>query len=87
MSQFPCFAVVGIEYPEANDTARVPELVIGLPETDKPVGTVIPTEVTVPVLATPVHPEGVVTVILVPSTVAIVAELPAAAREADLFST
>lgn len=45
------------------------------------------TPVTVPVLSTPVQPDGVVTVILVPSTVAIVALDPAAAKEADLLST
>ena len=45
------------------------------------------TPVKVPVLSTPVHPDGVVTVISVPSTVAIVALDPAAAKEADLLST
>ena len=45
------------------------------------------TPVSVPVLLTPVQVDGVVIVISVPSTVAIVAELPADAREALLFST
>ena len=40
--------VVGIEYPDANETANVPLVVIGLPLTDNPVGTVIATLVTVP---------------------------------------
>lgn len=50
MSQLVCFAVVGIEYPDAYVKANVPDVVIGDPETDSPVGTVILTEVTVPVL-------------------------------------
>jgi hypothetical protein len=41
-------AVVGIEYPEANDIANVPAPVIGLPEILNPVGTVKPTLVTEP---------------------------------------
>ena len=44
-----CCAVVGIEYPLAKVMASVPEVVIGEPETDSPVGTDSPTEVTVPV--------------------------------------
>jgi len=40
--------VVGIEYPAVNDTANVPEVVIVDGVTDNPVGTVIPTDVTVP---------------------------------------
>ena len=50
MSQLVCFAVVGIEYPDAYVKANVPDVVMGDPETDSPVGTVILTEVTVPVL-------------------------------------
>jgi hypothetical protein len=45
------------------------------------------TPVSVPVLSTPVQEDGVVIVKLVPSTVAMVAELPADAREALLLST
>ena len=42
--------MVGIEYPAAIVNANVPDVVIGVPETDKPVGTVMATDVTVPVL-------------------------------------
>jgi hypothetical protein len=49
-SHSSCFAVVGIEYPLVNVIANVPLVVIGLPLTLSPVGTVSPTEVTVPVL-------------------------------------
>jgi hypothetical protein len=42
-------AVVGISYPEVRVNASVPDVVIGEPEIDRPVGTVIPTLVTVPV--------------------------------------
>ena len=45
-----CFAVVGIAYPEAYVRANVPVVVIGVPLIDSPVGTVIATEATVPVL-------------------------------------
>ena len=51
MSQVVCEALVGIEYPAAKVTAKVPELVIGEPAILKPVGTVIATLVTVPVFA------------------------------------
>jgi hypothetical protein len=37
-------------YPDVNDNAGVPELVIGFPEIDNPVGTDISTLVTVPVV-------------------------------------
>ena len=37
-----------MEYPEANTTASVPDVVMGVPDTVNPVGTVIATEVTVP---------------------------------------
>ena len=50
VSQLVCFVFVGIEYPELKERANVPEVVIGEPVTVKPVGTVIETEVTVPVL-------------------------------------
>jgi hypothetical protein len=46
--QLTCEAVVGSAYPVSNETARVPEVVIGLPDTVKPVGTVISTLVSVP---------------------------------------
>lgn len=48
VSQLDWLAVVGMEYPVSNATANVPELVTGEPDTTKPVGTVMPTEVTVP---------------------------------------
>ncbi len=38
--------MLGIAYPEVNDKANVPVLVIGLPLTLKPVGVVMATEVT-----------------------------------------
>ena len=46
--QLVWLAVVGSEYPAAYVIAKVPEVVIGFPVTDKPIGTVISTEVTVP---------------------------------------
>jgi hypothetical protein len=49
VSQLLWLAVVGIEYPVANEIAKVPELVIGVPLTDNPVGTDKATLVTVPV--------------------------------------
>lgn len=48
MSQFVCLAVVGIAYPVAYLIANVPLEVIVAGETLSPVGTVIPTLVTVP---------------------------------------
>lgn len=50
MSQFVWLAVVGMEYPAVMVRARVPDVVMGLPETESPVGTVIATDVTVPVV-------------------------------------
>ena len=47
----------------------------------------VETFVTVPAFLIPVQSLGVVIVMFVPSTVAIVAEEPAAARDALLFST
>lgn len=41
-------AVVGITYPAVRDIAAVPDVVIGTPVTDSPVGTVTLTEVTDP---------------------------------------
>ena len=40
--------LVRSEYPEAKETESVPEAVIGLLDTEKPVGIESPTEVTVP---------------------------------------
>ena len=51
VSQFVCEVVVGIEYPLVKVNARVPLDVIGEPVTASPVGVLIATEVTVPVLA------------------------------------
>ena len=42
-------AFKGILYPDVSVTAKVPEVVIGEPETVKPVGTVIATDETVPI--------------------------------------
>ena len=70
-----------------NPIAIVPEDVIGLPEIEIPPLPEAATLVIVPVLVKPVQVLGVVIVKLVPSTVAIVALLPAAANDADLFST
>lgn len=50
VSQFDWEVVVGIAYPAVNVKANVPEEVTGEPLTDNPVGTVIETEVTVPVV-------------------------------------
>jgi hypothetical protein len=47
-----------MEYPAENVTANVPVEVTGDPLTDSPVGTLIPTDVTVPVLL--VYPFGLV---------------------------
>ena len=44
-----CLAVVGIEYPAVNVSAKVPLVVIGVPVILNPVGTVIATLDTVPV--------------------------------------
>ena len=49
LSQLVWEAVVGIEYPAVNVISKLPELVIGEFATLRPVGTVKPTEVTVPV--------------------------------------
>ena len=48
MSQLPWLVVVGILYPLCKEIAIVPEVVIGDPATDKPVGTLTATLVTVP---------------------------------------
>jgi len=54
-----------------NEIARVPELVIGLPVTDKKVGTVAATDVTVPEPLATVPQE-----VFVPSVVRNLPELP-----------
>ena len=46
-------AVKGITYPEVKVKANVPAPVIGLPDIDSPVGTLISTEETVPAPAKP----------------------------------
>jgi hypothetical protein len=43
-----CLVFNGIEYPAANVNANVPDVVIGFPEIDNPVGTDMSTDVTPP---------------------------------------